>query len=71
LTLAADVFFAFDKDSLNVATAVTVAGLAALAGGHERHALARDPALELGLDRGSDNPEGRARNRRVTSTYDR
>jgi OmpA-OmpF porin, OOP family len=118
LTLAADVFFAFDKDTLNVATAVTVAGLAERIGNEARGPVridgytdsVGDAAYNLDLSKrragtvqaelerritgksvtfvaagkgaadfvapntnadGSDNPEGRARNRRVTITYDR
>jgi OOP family OmpA-OmpF porin len=118
LTLAADVFFAFDKDTLNVATAVTLAGLAERIGTEAKGSVRivgytdavgnagynldlskrRAATVQAELERkltgrplrfesdgkgatdfvapntapdGSDNPDGRARNRRVTITYER
>jgi outer membrane protein OmpA-like peptidoglycan-associated protein len=118
LTLAADVFFAFDKAELTVPAAISLAELAPRVADEARGTVRIDgytdakggdaynvelsqrraAAVRADLERrltgrgltleatgrgatnfvapnanpdGSDNPEGRARNRRVTITYDR
>jgi OOP family OmpA-OmpF porin len=118
LTLAADVFFAFDRDGLTIPAAAALAALAPRIGDEARGTVRIDgytdavgdaeynrdlsrrraATVQADLERritgkhlafvatghgasdfvaanthqdGSDNPQGRARNRRVTITYDR